>query len=251
MATPYRLRAHRPTSAAAADGVLGPHERSYYAAATRNVVWAAAPFALLLGYGVWIAQQGLLSHLFNSTFSAFAVAALFVMAIVLITYTSAVGGGELVRVHANGLLDLRLGPRAVRWDEIESLTAAEPEPGRSVERHRVVTQDGTTIALGPSIGGVHDLVEVIRARMAERRLPDFRVRIAEGGAVRFGAFVASGEGLTVGTRVVAWEDLGEVEAEAGEIVVRDAKGQRAGAARVAEVPNAFLLAEMVHERKKR
>ncbi|HEY6459276.1 MAG TPA: hypothetical protein VIY73_03965, partial [Polyangiaceae bacterium] len=76
MATPYRLRAARPVSPASAAGVLGPHVRSYYAAATRNVVWAAAPFVLLLGYGVWLAHQGMLAHWFNSNFSAVAVTAL-------------------------------------------------------------------------------------------------------------------------------------------------------------------------------
>src|SRR5579872_1848453 len=104
MATPYRLRAVRPASAASAAGILGPHARSYYGAASRNVVWAAAPFVLLLAYGVWLAHQGMIDRVFNSTFSAVAVTALFVVAIVLIVYTSVVGGGELVRVHANGLL---------------------------------------------------------------------------------------------------------------------------------------------------
>ena len=95
-------------------------------------VWAASPFVLLLGYGVWLAHQGLLTHWFNSTFSVVAVTVLFVMAIVLIVYTSAVGGGELLRVHANGILDLRVGPRSVRWDEIESLTAVA-QRGRARE----------------------------------------------------------------------------------------------------------------------
>jgi hypothetical protein len=132
MSTPYRLRGHRPTTVGTAASLLGVPVRSYYAAATRNVVWAASPFVLLLGYGVWLARQGQLEHWFNSTFSVGAVAVLFTLAIVLITYTSAFGGGEMVRVHANGLLDLRVGPRAVRWDEMQSLTAVASEDGGDV-----------------------------------------------------------------------------------------------------------------------
>ncbi|HEY8087028.1 MAG TPA: DUF6585 family protein, partial [Polyangiaceae bacterium] len=188
MATPYRLRAHRSLSPAAMNGLLGPLVRSYHAAATRHVVWAAMPFILLLGYFVWLAQQGLLSHWFNSTFSAVAVALLFVIAVVLIVYTSAVGGGELLRVHANGILDLRLGPRAVRWDEIESVTAVQPAAGGAVEHHVLRMQDGSTIGLGPSIGGVRDLIDEVHARLAERRMPDVKTRIDEGSVVRFGAF---------------------------------------------------------------
>lgn len=249
MSTPYRLRARRPISTGSATGVLGPHVRSFYAAASRKVVWAAAPFVLLLAYVVWLAHQGMLSHWFNSSFSVGAVATLFVLSTALIVHTSAVGGGELIRVHANGILDLRLGPRAVRWDEIESLTAQEPDEGGAVERHVLRTTDGETIALGPSIGGVEDLVDEIRVRMSEQRLPDIRSRIGEGEVVHFGAFAASAEGIAAGPRVVAWDQIAEIEAEEGQIVVRDGQGERVAAAPLDKVPNAFLLAEISHERR--
>jgi hypothetical protein len=250
MSAPYRLRAPRPPTAASTASLLGPPGRTFYGAATRNVVWAASPFVLLLGYGVWLAHQGLLEHWFNSNFSVFAVAVLFALSIVLIVYTSAVGGGELVRVHANGILDLRVGPRAVRWDEMQSLTAAAPQEGPSgAVRHVLRTTDGATLSFGPSIGGVVDLVDEIRVRMAEHQLPGVRARIAEGDVVHFGAMAASVQGISVGPRVVAWDDVAEVEAEAGEIVVRGRDGERVAAAKLADVPNAFLLAEMAHTRR--
>jgi hypothetical protein len=244
MTAPYRLRARRPASVAAAVGVLGPPVRSFTAAANRNVVWAAAPFVLLLGYGVWLAHQGLLAHWFNSTFSVFAVTALFMLSIVLIVYTAAGGGEDIVRLHANGILDLRLGPRAVRWDEMQSLTAVRSEDGREIDLHRLLTADGTIIALGRSIGAVNDLVEEIRARMAEHSMPQVRARIAEGDVVRFGAITASERGITVGARVVEWGDVADIEAEEGEIVVRGRDGSRQAAVRLDDVPNAFLLAEL-------
>ena len=249
MSAPYRLRARRPPTADSTASVLGPPGRMFYGAATRNVVWAAAPFVLLLGYGVWLAHQGLLEHWFNSTFSVFAVAVLFALSIVLIVYTSAVGGGELVRVHANGILDLRVGPHAVRWEEMQSLTVAAPQDGRPGVRHVLRTTDGATLSFGPSIGGVVDLVDEIRVRMAERQLPEVRARIAEGDVVRFGVMAASEQGISVGPRVVAWDDVADVEAEAGEIVVRGRDGERVAAAKLADVPNAFLLAEMAHSRR--
>jgi hypothetical protein len=249
MSAPYRLRARRPPTAASTASLLGPPVRTFYGAATRNVVWAAAPFVLLLGYGVWLAHQGLLEHWFNSTFSVFAVAALFALAIVLIVYTSAVGGGELLRVHTNGILDLRAGPRAIRWDEMQSLTATAPDAARPGLRHVLRTTDGGSLSLGPSIGGVLDLVDEIRVRMSEHQLPGVRARIAEGDVVRFGAMAASEQGISVGPRVVAWEDVADIEAEAGEIVVRGRSGERVAAAKLADVPNAFLLAEMAHSRR--
>jgi hypothetical protein len=60
---------------------------------------------------------------------------------------------------------------------------------------------------------------------------------------------ASVQGISVGPRVVAWDDVAEVEAEAGEIVVRGRDGERVAAAKLADVPNAFLLAEMAHSRR--
>ena len=249
MSAPYRLRARRPPTAESTASVLGPPGRTFYGAATRNVVWAAAPFVLLLGYGVWLARQGLLEHWFNSTFSVFAVASLFALSVVLIVYTSAVGGGELVRVHANGILDLRVGPRAVRWDEMQSLTVAAPQAGHPGVRHVLRTTDGATLSFGPSIGGVVDLVDEIRVRMSEQQMPEVRARIAEGDVVRFGAMSASEQGISVGPRVVAWDDVADVEAEAGEIVVRGRGGERVAAAKLADVPNAFLLAEMAHARR--
>ncbi len=249
MSTPYRLRARRPPTADSTASLLGPPVRTFYGAAARNVVWAAAPFVLLLGYGVWLAHQGLLEHWFNSTFSVFAVATLFALSIVLIVYTSAFGGGELVRVHANGIVDLRVGPRAVRWDEMEALTVQAPQDGRPGLRHVLRTTDGATLSFGPSIGGVADLVDELRVRMSEQQLPGVRARIAEGDVVRFGAMAASDHGISIGPRVVAWDEVADIEAEAGEIVVRGPGGERVATAKLADVPNAFLLAEMAHLRR--
>ena len=170
--------------------------------------------------------------------------------IALIVRTAAGGGADVVRVHANGILDLRVGPRAVRWDEIQSLTAVPSADGRAVDHHRVLTTDGTSLTLGPSIGGVEELVDAIRLGIADHVLPGVRTRIAEGDVVRFGAMTASDAGIAVGARVVAWTDVGDVEADGGEVVIRGADGARRAAARLDEVPNAFLLAEIAHGRRK-
>jgi hypothetical protein len=250
MTTPYRLRASRPASVAAAVNLLGPPVRSFCGATNRNVVWAAAPFVLLLGYGVWLAHQGLLEHWFNSTFSVGAVAVLFVVSILLIVHTAAGGGSDLVRVHANGILDLRSGPRAVRWDEIESLTAVPSADGRAIDHHRLVAADGSVVSLGRSIGNVEELVDEIRVHMGEHAVPALRTRIADGGVVRFGPISASEGGITVGAERVAWDEVDEIEAEAGHLVVRGRDGGRRAAVRLEEVPNAFLLAEVVQGRRR-
>jgi hypothetical protein len=248
MSTPYRLRAQQPGAALA---VLGPQTRAYYAAAHSKSIVAIAPFALLLAYILWLGHQGQLLHWFNSMFSAVAVSILFVLAIALIAYTSAVGGGELVRVHANGILDLRNGPKAVRWDEIESLTAVWSPDGKGVLRHVLRTQDGSQLSLGRSIAGVTDLVDEVRARMIDHSVPALKARIDAGGELRFGALGASEKGVSLGPRVFAWDEVHDIEADdEGQIVVRGEGGVRLASARLEEVPNAFLLAELAHGRKR-
>ncbi len=248
MTAPYRLRARVPASTSTASAVLGAPLRSFKPATNRNVIWAAVPFVLLLGYGVWLAHQGLLAHWFNSTFSVVAVAMLFVISVALIVHTAAGGGEELVRLHAGGILDLRVGPRAVRWDEMRSLTAMAGSGAGTLLRHVLQTTDGATIPLGPSIGAVDELVDEIRAHMAEHAVPGVRARIAEGDVVRFGAISASERGLAVGEQVVGWEDVAQIEAEDGEIVVRGRDGERRAAAKLEDVPNAFVLAELAQRR---
>jgi hypothetical protein len=229
--------------------VLGPLQRSYRGAANRHVIWAASPFVLLLAYGVWLAHQGLLAHWFNSTFSVVAVALLFILSVTLIAYTAAAGGGELVRVHANGILDLRVGPRAVRWDEMRSLTAVCGEGG-IVDRHVLRTADGAALTLGPGIGAVEQLVDELRVRMIEHKAPSLQARIAQGGAVRFGAIEARGDGLVMGDRVLPWSEVREVDAEGGDLVVRTRVGEAWGTAALDEVPNAFLLGDLVERNAK-
>jgi hypothetical protein len=253
MSTPYRLRAARPADAggpSSCSDVLGPAVRSYHAAAHHHVIWAASPFVLLLAYGLWLAHKGLLAHWFNSTFSVGAVAALFVLSVALIGHTAAVGGGELVRVHAGGLLDLRAGPRAVRWDEIRSLTAVLRADGR-VDHHMLCTADGAMLTLGDSIGAVDQLVDEVRVRMIEHRGPALQARLSEGGAVRFGAIEARGDGLVLEGRRLPWAEVGDVDVEGQDLVVRTRSNERWAAVPLDHVPNAFLLADLIERHARR
>ena len=246
MSDPYRLRVPRPIGPLGVDADLGPLERAFHASAERSSVAAAAPFVVLLAYVVWLAQHGELSRWFNSTFSAAAAAALFILATGLIVRTAA--GAEVIRVHAHGLVDLRAGPRVVRWDEIESVTAVwSPEQGR-ILRHVLRTTGGDTLPLGRSIAGVDELVESLRVRIAEHGLPAIRARIAQGSTVRFGPVAASEEGLGVGDATLRWEDVASVASDDGEVVVRGPGGARLAAARLDDVPNAFLLKELARRR---
>jgi hypothetical protein len=249
MTAPYRLRATRPTSAVAATDLLGPRLRSYRLDAARHVIWAAAPFVLLLAYGVWLAHQGLLAHWFNSTFSVLAVATLFVLSVALIAHTAAVGGAETIAVHANGLIDLRSG-QAARWDEIHSLTAIWDERAARVSRHVLATTGGTRMTLGATIAGVEQLVDEIRVRLVDHKLGFLQSRLAEGGFVRFGVLAASADGIAADQRTLPWSEVGRIDAEAGEIVVRTRAGQPWAAAPMADVPNAFLLAEVADHNAK-
>jgi hypothetical protein len=106
------------------------------------------------------------------------------------------------------------------------------------------------MALGASIGDVRGLVEEVRARMVDRKLASIRVRVAEGDPVRFGAFAATAEGIAADVRKLAWTDVGSVDAEEGEVVVRTRDGERWASAALEEVPNAFLLAEVAEHAAK-
>jgi hypothetical protein len=243
MAAPYRFRAAPRTGAASAADWLGPSLRSFRVDAAGHVIWACVPFVLLLAYVVWLGHEGQLLHWFNSTFSVGAVATLFVLAIGVIGHTAAVGGAEVIRVHANGLFDLRTG-QTVRWDEVRSLTAVWDGRTRRVARHVLTTTGGERILLGASIASVDELLDEVRTRMVESELPSLRVRVAEGGSVRFGAFAVGSAGIAAGDRTLPWSEVGHIDAEGGEIVVRTRSGERWAAAALQDVPNAFLLAEV-------
>jgi hypothetical protein len=250
MSEPYRLRAPRPTAAASAFETLGPKVRSYSLAATRHVAWAASPFVLLLAYFVWLARQGALYVWFNSGFSAFAVTTLFVLAVALIVYTAAGGGAEVIRVHSNGMLDLRAGPRAVRWDEMLSLTDLWDADGKRITGCVLRTTDGTALTLGRTIGGVQELADELRAHMAELKLPMMLERLEEGGEVPFGPLVARKDGIAQGDRVLPWSTAANLLVERGQLVLRDLSCGSATWAEVPlrDVPNAFLLAGIIERR---
>jgi hypothetical protein len=65
--------------------------------------------------------------------------------------------------------------------------------------------------------------------------------------VRFGAFAATAEGIAADARRLAWSEVGSVDAEEGEVVVRTRDGERWASAALEEVPNAFLLAEVAEQ----
>jgi hypothetical protein len=236
MSTPHRLRGEARASGAPVADWLGPCLRSFRVDAARHVIWACAPFVLLLAYVVWLGHQGELLHWFNSTFSVGAVTTLFVLAVLLIGHTAAVGGAEVIRVHAAGLVDLRTG-HAVRWDEVRSLTAVWDAKTRRVARHLLTTTAGGRISLSASIAAVDELLDEIRTRMVDHKLGSLRLRVAEGGSVRFGAFAVSAEGIATDQGRLAWPDVGRVDAEDGEVVVRTRDGERWAAAALETVPN--------------
>jgi Family of unknown function (DUF6585) len=243
MDEPYRLRGRRSTSAVPIADGLGPSVRTFRTGDVRHAIWGVAPFVMLLAYIVWLAHHGQLLTWFNSTFSVGAVTMLFLLSIGLIARTAAAGGAEVIRVHANGLLDLRTG-LAVRWDEVRSLTAQWDGTTGRVARHVLTTAAGERMAIGASIGDVHELVDEIRERIVDQKLESLRVRVADGDPVRFGAFAATADGIAAGAGKLAWSDVGSVDAEAGEVVVRTRDGERWASAALEEVPNAFLLAEV-------
>jgi hypothetical protein len=249
MSAPYRLRAPRPASAVA--DVLGPLTRTYRVAAQSSARVAIIPFALLLAYMLWLGREGQLSKWFPSTFSAVTVGILFALSIAVIGYTSSAGGAEVVRVHANGILDLRGGAKAVRWDEIESLTTVWSPDGSGVLRHLLRTQDGSQLSLGRSIADVANLVDEIRVRMIEHAVPALRARIDDGGELRFGALAATERGVSLGPRVFAWDEVHDIDADDGQVVVRGAGGVRLASVPLDAVPNAFLLAELAQNHKRR
>ena len=66
--------------------------------------------------------------------------------------------------------------------------------------------------------------------------------------MRFGAFEATEEGLRYSGTVLAWRDVRDVDVEGGAFVVYESQ-QRWASTKLDEVPNAFLLAEIVHAKR--
>ena len=83
------------------------------------------------------------------------------------------------------------------------------------------------------------------------RVPALQARLLEGGFARFGVIAAGVQGLTLGGRQLAWDEVGRLDAEGGEIVVRTRAGERWGAVPMQDVPNAFLLTELASELSRR
>jgi hypothetical protein len=242
MTVPYRLRAPRQSRSTTGEP-LGPLVRTHRLAAQRKVIWAAIPFALLLAYVVLLGRDGQLLRWFNSMFSAGAVSFLFALSIVLIVYTAAVGGAEAIRVHTNGIVDLRGRAVTMRWDDMHSLVPVFSSQGMLV-RHVLRAEDGSLLSLSPAIGEVETLIDEIRVRMTERKAADLEARVAQGGLVRFGAVEARGEGLLAGGKMLPWSSVGDIGVEGAELVVHDRGGRPWGRAPLGEVPNAFLLADL-------
>jgi hypothetical protein len=87
--------------------------------------------------------------------------------------------------------------------------------------------------------------------MIEHAVPALRARIDAGGELRFGALGASEQGVSLGSRVFAWDELRDIEADdEGQLVLRDQGGARLASAKLDDVPNAFLLAELAHVRRR-
>jgi hypothetical protein len=216
--------------------------RSYRTDAARHVIWAAAPFVWLLAYGVWLDSQGLLGRWLNSSFAILPVAALLVLSIGVIASTAAVGGSEVLRLHASGMFDVRAG-LAVRWDEVRTLCAARGDPGRR-PGSVLTTSNGARVHLGVEIADLEHLVDEIEARMVQRALPELWRRVTEGGSARFGVLLANADGLTLGARRIAWSEIGRIRARNAEVVIGARTRARWATVPLYQVPNACVLLAM-------
>jgi hypothetical protein len=250
METPYRLRARKPPPPR--ELPLGALVGEYRAAANAKVLWATAPFGLLILYGAWLWHQGRLGTWVPSGFSQLVVLVLFVLSIALIV-NSALGGAGVVQLFEHGVVDRREATSAtIHWQDLASLTSAieKQASGAWSQRHVVTATDGTSIVLTSALGGLDDLLGRIRWRLVELQLPGALEKWRAGGDVRFGAVVARPEGIAHEGTTVAWAKVTDVDVDGGALVVTRADGEPPMRVPLVQVPNAAVLAALVDEVRK-
>jgi hypothetical protein len=158
------------------------------------------------------------------------------------------GYGRILYLFENGIvLATPRGTGAFPWDTVRELRVSGVRVGMAdaVSWHCVIVRDDDTEAvLGPEFPGIQEVVEAASAAVTKRLLPRYVTQIETGGAVRFGPFRISRDGIVKDGDKVHWTDVAGVEIGNGMVHVNRRDRTAGMTATAGEVPNAVAFSEL-------
>lgn len=158
------------------------------------------------------------------------------------------GYGRLLYVYDKGLILATTRENVVfPWDAIKEVRVWGARMGSADAvswRCGLVRDDGAEAAFGPEFPDVHKVVETVSTEVTERLLPKFISRIETGGAVRFGPFTISRDGVGKDGEEVGWSQVSDVEISNGMVHVNRRDRPAGMTATAGEVPNAVAFSEL-------
>lgn len=158
--------------------------------------------------------------------------------------------GVRVRIYERGFSFTRgRRTREFPWDEIESFSESQVvyrhartglESGTGYS-YLVRRRGGESLKMDNEVGGAGQLGDRLREETLARLLPRAAEQVARGEAAHFGKFALTRAGVAHGERLLAWADVGRVDAEEGRLVVVDRAGREWAGELYGFVPNAHVL----------
>lgn len=147
--------------------------------------------------------------------------------------------------------------REFRWADIDSLTMRVMQmryygviPAGTQQSYMLVDRSGQKLKLGGSLKHTPQLIAAIRQAIFPHIAERCKQAYAAGLPVFFGAVTIDPlKGITIGNWTIAWNDIGSIKMENGELRIKPRRGGLfSGAnAQVAKIANVDALMAMLNE----
>ncbi len=143
-----------------------------------------------------------------------------------------------------------------KWNEIASLTMHVVRtyytfiPVAKSHEYTITHLNGKKIVLDDTFNKVEDLFDHIRRQSFQPILVRSCQAFDSGDLVRFGACALGAlQGIQIGKKKFAWQDVGKISVEQGNVIVNPKKGGLFGgaSAQVRQIPNLDVFLTMANE----
>ena len=144
--------------------------------------------------------------------------------------------------------------RVIRWDEIgwvwQRITRryVNGVPVGTDYRYTLQRLDGEKFTLNPRLAKIGELGNHLQQELFRRLFPQAVEAYNSGQELSFGKLSLSRAGISNGKETLPWEQVKGVKLENGQIVVsKQGKWLAWGGTPAHEVPNLFILLEIIHQ----
>jgi hypothetical protein len=117
----------------------------------------------------------------------------------------------------------------------------------SSRRYTLTTHRGTTLVLTDSIAGIDELTDWIEQEVRPAVLPAILARYVAGEPLQFGPFCLDTSGIQQKHRKALWAHIEAVDERYGTLRVRITGQARPMQAAIAQIPNFFILQEILRQ----